>query len=196
MRRATRGADGVARSASPAGRSLNRRPATTLGRTDHPGASRHPSSARRGMGPPQSLSFLFQSKSSLERACLTDARFFFASMRRSCAPAGIRVFTRAGRGVSACRIKSENRSIASERFSSWLRVRWETIRSTPSLLIRPPSVSLILRLCSSERVVEAFRSNVKVTRLLTLFTFWPPGPPLLEAAKRSSFSGMAIPGRR
>ncbi len=146
---------------------------------------------RRGMCPPQS--FRLQSKSLLERLCLTDARFFFASMRRSCAPAGIRVFTRAGRGVSACRIKSENRSIASERFSSWLRVRWETIRRTPSLLIRPPSVSLILRLCSSERVVEAFRSNVKVTRLLTLFTFWPPGPPLLQAAKRSSSSEWRCP---
>src|SRR3989449_2441497 len=48
-----RGADGVARSASPIGRSLNRRAAETLRRTDHPGASalglsRH-SSARRGM---------------------------------------------------------------------------------------------------------------------------------------------------
>src|SRR2546426_9387036 len=49
------GADGVARSASPIGRSLNRRPAKRFGRTDHPGApasiklSRHPSSARRGM---------------------------------------------------------------------------------------------------------------------------------------------------
>ena len=51
MRRAKRGADGVARSASPAGRSLNRRPATTLRRADHPGAARHPSSARRGMFP-------------------------------------------------------------------------------------------------------------------------------------------------
>src|SRR5881397_2260002 len=60
------GAEGVARSASPReaqarqraasreDRSLNRSPAKTFGRTDHPGASalrlsRHPSSARRGM---------------------------------------------------------------------------------------------------------------------------------------------------
>jgi len=44
------GADGVARSASPTGRSLKRRPARPgFRRTDHPGASRHPSSARRGI---------------------------------------------------------------------------------------------------------------------------------------------------
>src|SRR5947199_6250576 len=48
------GADGVARSASPIGRSLNRRPAEIFRRADHPGAtarwlSRHPSSARRGI---------------------------------------------------------------------------------------------------------------------------------------------------
>src|SRR2546427_5831013 len=39
MRRAKRGADGVVR------------PAKRFGRTDHPGASRHPSSARRGIPP-------------------------------------------------------------------------------------------------------------------------------------------------
>jgi len=54
MRRAKRGADGVARSARPIGRSFNRSPAELFRRTDHPGAparwlSRHPSSARRGM---------------------------------------------------------------------------------------------------------------------------------------------------
>src|SRR5439155_3797661 len=48
------GADGLARSANPIGRSLNGRPAETLRRTDHPGApalwlSRLPSSARRGI---------------------------------------------------------------------------------------------------------------------------------------------------
>ena len=43
------GADGVARSASPRGQSFNRRSAKRFGRTDHPGASRHPSSARRGI---------------------------------------------------------------------------------------------------------------------------------------------------
>src|SRR2546429_8088624 len=47
--------DGVARSASPIGRSLSRGPARRFGRADHPGApasiklSRHPSSARRGI---------------------------------------------------------------------------------------------------------------------------------------------------
>ena len=38
------GADGVARSASPIGRSLNIRPAIYFGRTDHPGAVAPPSS--------------------------------------------------------------------------------------------------------------------------------------------------------
>src|SRR2546426_10175379 len=36
LRRAKRGADGVARSASPSRRSLSRRPANVIGRTDHP----------------------------------------------------------------------------------------------------------------------------------------------------------------
>jgi len=55
MRRAKRGADGVVRSASPTGRSLNKGSAQTFRRPDHPGApasiklSRHPSSARRGI---------------------------------------------------------------------------------------------------------------------------------------------------
>ena len=39
----------MARSASPIGRSLNRRSANRLGRTDHPGAARHLSSTMRGI---------------------------------------------------------------------------------------------------------------------------------------------------
>src|SRR5437867_3694960 len=100
----------------------------------------------RGVGKVHCQSFF-------ERFCLSDARLFFASIRCSCAAAGMPVFMRSRRGVSARRIRSENRSIVSKRFSSWLRVRCETTRSTPSLLIRPPSFSLILRLCSSESVL-------------------------------------------
>src|ERR1051326_7143713 len=46
------------------------------------------------------------------------------------------------------------------------------------------------RRCSSESEGEWTTSNVSVTRLLTLLTFCPPGPPLRDAEKFSSASGM------
>src|SRR5262245_20051681 len=64
----------------------------------------------------------------------------------------------------------------------------------PSLLIRVASLPRILRFWSSERTEEPRTSKASVTLLLTLLTFWPPGPPLRDAVKVSSFSGIESPG--
>lgn len=45
-------------------------------------------------------------------------------------------------------------------------------------------------LSSSRRLGEWRTSNQRVILLLTLLTFCPPGPPLREAVKINSFSGM------
>src|SRR5262245_19275378 len=65
----------------------------------------------------------------------------------------------------------------------------------PSLLIRVASLTRILRFCSSDRTEEPRTSKANVTLLLTLLTFWPPGPPLRDAVKLISFSGNERPGR-
>ena len=44
--------------------------------------------------------------------------------------------------------------------------------------------------CVSERLADARTSKNSVIRVLTLLTFWPPGPLLREALKTSSFSAI------
>ena len=53
-----------------------------------------------------------------DRARLISVRFFFSSMRRLLAAAGMPVLIRGRSGVSACRSSSEKRSSASARFMS------------------------------------------------------------------------------
>src|SRR6185436_12646772 len=58
-------------------------------------------------------------------------------------------------------------------------------------VIRVASRSRSRFFCSSVRLGDASRSNRRVTRVSSLFTFCPPGPPLREVTKETSSSGIA-----
>src|SRR5262245_17718099 len=72
-------------------------------------------------------------------------------------------------------------------------VRCDDSCRIPSLLMRVENIDALLLFCSSDRAIAPRRSNDNVTLLLTLFTFWPPGPPLREVVYVSSFSGLMTP---
>ena len=78
-----------------------------------------------------------------------------------------RIFFLMGTCLSASRSSSAKRSIASSRFSSWLRVCYEMTRRTPSFPMRLERQLWINSLCSGERLGEFTTSNHSVTRLLT-----------------------------
>ena len=83
---------------------------------------------------------------------------------------------------------SRSRSTTALRFAFCVRYRCEITRITPSLLARHASRFSIRFFCTSDRFVEFAKSKSSVTRVLTLFTFCPPGPLLRENLNTSSFS--------
>jgi len=84
------------------------------------------------------------------------------------------------------------RSTAASRFALCVRYRWQMTCITPSLLARVASFLRILFFCSSDSIVLFSTSKNKVTRVFTLLTFCPPGPPLREYLKISSSAGIII----
>ena len=73
----------------------------------------------------------------------------------------------------------------------FLSLSGETTLRTPSLFIRVGKRFRINSFWWSESLWELITSNQRVTRVLTLFTFWPPGPLLREAVNFSSPKGTA-----
>lgn len=60
----------------------------------------------------------------------------------------------------------------------------------PCLLMRPDRRFRIRRFCSSVRLFEFATSKSSITRVFTLLTCCPPGPPLLDATNVISCSGI------
>lgn len=99
---------------------------------------------------------------------------------------GMRFFLNA----SARRSRSANFSTASSRFRHWLRDSCVSMRSTPPLSTRDARPFRILAFSSPLNEGDPLISNIRVTRDETLFTFWPPGPPLLLKRKLNSDRGI------
>ena len=119
-------------------------------------------------------------------------RRLFSSNRRSIAPLGTLVFLRTGSVCRASATSCRSRSLAAVRFAFCVLCRCETTRITPSLLARVASRSNIRFFAPSERTLVLATSNRTVTRVLTLFTFCPPGPELRELLNTSSSCGISI----
>jgi len=81
------------------------------------------------------------------------------------------------------------------RFAACVRNRRDTIRSTPSAPILPAIAAAICSFCSAPSDGLPRRSKQSVAQVLTLFTFWPPGPPLRANVNRSSRLSIETSGR-
>ena len=114
----------------------------------------------------------------------------FPSRRRFLAAIGIYLFLLGDATVRDSPNNDAKRLTASSRLEVWRRCFWETTLRTPSLFICVGQWFQINFFWSSERHGELATSNHRVTRVLTLFTFCPPGPLLREYENFSSFSGM------
>jgi len=125
-----------------------------------------------------------------DRPCLMRLRCFFSSSRRCMAALGTVDFFRGMTSFRDSRNNDAKRSIASSRLEAWVRCFWETTLRIPSLFIRVGRWFRINCFCLSERHGELTTSNQRVTRVLTLFTFWPPGPLLRLAVNLSWHKGM------
>jgi len=125
--------------------------------------------------------------------CFRRPRRFFSSNRRSFCAFGTFVFFRTGFLASAALNSSTSRSLTAVRFAFCVRYRCETTRITPSLLARVLSRSSIRVFWLSEKLSHPATSKKSVIRVLTLFTFCPPGPLLREALKTRSSSEIKMP---
>jgi len=119
-------------------------------------------------------------------------RRFFSSNRRLLTASGTLVFFRTGLVFSASLSNSPSRSTTIARFAFCVRYRCETTLIWPCLLTRVASRLSIRFFWPSEKPAQFAKSKSSVTRVLTLFTFCPPGPPLRENLKTSSSSEMKI----
>lgn len=132
----------------------------------------------------------YSSREEPRRRRLTTLFFFFAAYLRSREAAVGFVRRRRGRMRSAFWSRSTKRSTARHRFCHWLRDSCTWSRRTPSESMRPFSADRTSIFWSSLSDGEAATSNRSSTRVASLFTFCPPGPPLRENEKCSSASGM------
>ncbi len=98
----------------------------------------------------------------------------------------------------AAATSSTSRASAASRFRNWLRFSAATTRSRPSASSRAASFSAIRAFCSGVGAAEAAKSHASSTRLATLLTFCPPGPPARVARNSSSPRGIRspLPGTR
>ena len=119
-------------------------------------------------------------------------RCFFCSRRRWIAPYGIFVFFLAVFVRSVSFRSWANLSIAAWRFAGWVRCSWDMMRRAPSLQILFRRRFWIRSFCSVERSGQLATSNKSVTRVLSLFTFCPPGPLLRENLKTSDSSEILV----
>ena len=134
-----------------------------------------------------------QNSKSFSTLCLFNVlRRFFSSSRLSRAYCGTAVFLRIGLVLNASLNSSHNRSTAALLFAFCVRYLCEATLTTPSLFARVLSRFSIRLFCDSEKLPHFATSNRTVTRVLTLLTFCPPGPPLRENLKTSSSSQTPI----
>src|ERR1700681_297081 len=129
-----------------------------------------------------------------DRSRFRPERRRFSSRRRAFAAREGRVFRRGTSSCNASLTSSAKRSTAASLFATWLRWRCEETCSTPALVIRVASLSRNRAFCPSEKTAEAPTSKRTVTRVSSLLTFCPPGPPLRDVVKEISSSGMARSG--
>ncbi len=125
-----------------------------------------------------------------DRPCLMRLRCFFSSSRRSLAALRTVDFFLGNTSFRDSHNNDTNRSIATSRLKAWLRCFWETTLRTPALFILVGRWFRTISFWWSERLGELATSNRRVTRVLTLFTFCPPGPLLREAVNLSSLIGI------
>jgi len=134
---------------------------------------------------------LYSSSPGRLRCCLSRLLRLFSSSRRRFAYAGIAVLFRTRLVAKASPSNSTRRSTAALRFAPAVRCRCDATCITPSRLALPESFFRMRRFCGSVRLGDSATLNHTVMRVLSLLTFCPPGPPLRELLKRSSFSSIA-----
>src|SRR5262249_58345129 len=114
--------------------------------------------------------------------------------RRLLPPVGL-VATRGLGGTSARATRRRSRSRHSSRLALWLRLESLVITSSPAAVTRRPARRTRRWSApgSSGRSARATRSS---TLVLTLLTFWPPGPDEREAVKCRILRETSTPGAR
>ena len=116
---------------------------------------------------------------------------FLASSLRLCAARPGRVFLRlGGGGFNAWARMAARRSWQSSRFRPCVRWRSEFTTSTPVAVKRDTSRFSNIARCPSLSVPLRATSKRISTRVLTLFTCWPPAPELREKDTLNSAIGI------
>jgi len=103
-----------------------------------------------------------------------------------------RVFFRFLGATAASASSSRSFSRQSSTLRDWSRYRWLLITSSPSVVIRRRFFCMNRWRTASGRLGESATGQRSVALVFTLFTFWPPGPPLRANVKLNSLSGMRI----
>lgn len=114
----------------------------------------------------------------------------FSSSLLICDLAVGKVGFRSGFSMSASHNNFSIFSSAAVLFRNWVRAAWDLTTSSPTEFILRFNFRQIISFSWSDRPADERTLKRSSTRVLTLLTFWPPGPLLREAVKINSSSGI------